>query len=264
EAERLRIFVPKGRLVYGVCDPFGLLKYGECFFNPTLEEGYSKIFNAEVLVFRNPCYHLGDIRKLRCVEADDRYKIYRDVIIFPTTGPRPHCDEMSSGDLDGDMYSVLWDERFVNSANIVEPFYISIQDDGTSTKNRRTTSSINELYERQKWFAFHSSNNSLGLINNTFLKYANKYGPEHPECTKIGALFNMSLDFGVFDEAHLKEVSRRINSLEWEKEEGEERVWQKLLKRGKNLRRNLMIDIGIVILVRIEDGLAIVQVLQIT
>ena len=36
-----------------------------------------------------------------------------DCIVFPTQGPRPHADEQSGGDLDGDEFFVTWDERLI-------------------------------------------------------------------------------------------------------------------------------------------------------
>lgn len=131
---------------------------------------------------------------------------------------------MSGGDLDGDMYSVLWDTRLVAALSPAEPFSFSIPGDDLITKSRRTTSAINELFERQKWFALHSSNNSLGQINSAFLKYAYRYGPLHPECVKIGVMFNMSLDSGVFDQTHLREISRRVNSADWDDATNEKAV----------------------------------------
>ena len=33
---KTRILVPQSRLVFGVCDPYGLLEENQCYFNPTL------------------------------------------------------------------------------------------------------------------------------------------------------------------------------------------------------------------------------------
>lgn len=63
----------------------------------------------EVMVVRNPCYHVGDIRVLKLVKHKAQYAHLSDCIIFPTKGHRPHADESSGGDLDGDMFFVSWD-----------------------------------------------------------------------------------------------------------------------------------------------------------
>jgi regulator of nonsense transcripts 1 len=64
---KLRVLVPKARVVFGVCDPYGELEYGEVFFKPSLPEGdFFEFSNAEyVVVGRNPCYHPGDVRILK-------------------------------------------------------------------------------------------------------------------------------------------------------------------------------------------------------
>lgn len=76
---------------------------------------------GKVIVARNPCYHPGDIRVLNAVALPAKYNYLREVIAFPTKGPRPHADEMSGGDLDGDKYFVCWDPDLVGSVCQVEP-----------------------------------------------------------------------------------------------------------------------------------------------
>lgn len=55
------------------------------------------------------------------------------------------------------------------------------------------------------------------------MKYANRYGPNHIECVKLGAMFNRALDRNIYDEVHLREVSRRVASATWEEDEEKER-----------------------------------------
>jgi hypothetical protein len=39
---------------------------------------------------------------------NERLKDYSDVIVFPIKGPRPHPDEITGGDLDGDQFFVTY------------------------------------------------------------------------------------------------------------------------------------------------------------
>ncbi len=61
-----------------------------------------------VLVTKNPCLYPGDIRKLEAIDVSMLRHCMRDCIVFPTVGPRPHSDEISGSDLDGDQYWVYW------------------------------------------------------------------------------------------------------------------------------------------------------------
>jgi hypothetical protein len=101
--QKCRIFIPKSRLLFGVCDPRGILKQGECCVRITHDEdGVARsLSGAFILVARNPCLHPGDLQKLRVV-ASAELEHLKDCIVFPVQGRRPAADMMSGGDLDGD------------------------------------------------------------------------------------------------------------------------------------------------------------------
>jgi RNA dependent RNA polymerase. len=103
EEQKCRILIPKSRLLFGVCDAWGVLKEGECAVKITLEENGlpMALKNCEVLVTRNPCLHPGDLQKFRVVERPELSHLV-DCIVFSTKGKRPAADMMSGGDLDGD------------------------------------------------------------------------------------------------------------------------------------------------------------------
>lgn len=103
DKRKSRIMVPNSRLVFGICDPWGVLKEGECAVKITSEaDGVPRALKGtEVIVTRNPCWHPGDLQKLRVVEKDELAHLV-DCIVFPTRGKRPSADMMSGGDLDGD------------------------------------------------------------------------------------------------------------------------------------------------------------------
>jgi len=65
-----------------------------------------------VVVGRNPSLHPGDLRLLKPTDVKTLHHL-EDVVVFSALGPRPACDEMSGGDLDGDIYFVIWDPKLI-------------------------------------------------------------------------------------------------------------------------------------------------------
>jgi len=59
EKIRSRMMIHKSRLLYGVCDPYGVLKEGQVHVRITTENGAATLINTSVLVVRNPCLHPG-------------------------------------------------------------------------------------------------------------------------------------------------------------------------------------------------------------
>ena len=101
--QKCRIMIPRSRLLFGVCDPTGILREGECAVKVTLDEdGQPRPLNGmEILVTRNPCLHPGDLQKFKVVAKPELAHLV-DCIVFSVKGRRPSADMMSGGDLDGD------------------------------------------------------------------------------------------------------------------------------------------------------------------
>lgn len=126
--EKARIFVSSGRWLMGCLDELGVLEQGQCFIqvsNPSLENCFLKhgsrfseikknleVIKGTVVIAKNPCLHPGDIRILEAVDAPELHHLH-DCLIFPQKGDRPHTNEASGSDLDGDLYFVTWDENLI-------------------------------------------------------------------------------------------------------------------------------------------------------
>ncbi|KAF1318618.1 Rna-dependent RNA polymerase1, partial [Globisporangium splendens] len=124
---RARIPITKGRTLMGVADFTSTLKYGEVFVQYTEKDEESDEYHAiildqtDVVIHRSPCHHPGDIRIVRCrSDVPAQLRSLKDCIVFPCDGPRPHPDECTGGDLDGDVFTVIWDERLIPKRENVE------------------------------------------------------------------------------------------------------------------------------------------------
>lgn len=133
---KARILVPRGAVLMGVLDEYGLLQHGEVFFclssecfDSRLADGNNGVGSfpttaTQVMVTRCPCFHPGDIRFLTAVtlpmlverasrrgmnvaDAERYYAMLKNVLLFPQHGPRPHTNEMSGGDLGEPQTSIV-------------------------------------------------------------------------------------------------------------------------------------------------------------
>ncbi len=116
DEQRCRILIPKSRLLFGVCDAWGVLREGECAVKITMDgNGQPQALKGmEILVTRNPCLHPGDLQKFKAVARDELAHLV-DCIVFSTRGRRPAADLMSGGDLDGDTCKYSKSEDYLSS-----------------------------------------------------------------------------------------------------------------------------------------------------
>ncbi|KAL6627250.1 hypothetical protein ACP70R_030976 [Stipagrostis hirtigluma subsp. patula] len=95
----------------GTTDPTGTLKREQvCVIHDNGQ------VSGEVLVYKHPGLHFGDIHRLTATRIDGLEKIVgnsRYAIFFPTCGPRSLADEMANSDFDGDMYWVSWNPQLL-------------------------------------------------------------------------------------------------------------------------------------------------------
>ncbi|EFC38028.1 predicted protein [Naegleria gruberi] len=130
----LRIPCYSSRRLYGIADPFGVLKEGQIFIQvSSLNDPKKKnVIENTVIVTKEPCLHRGDLRKLEAVNIPELNFLY-DVIVFPTKGSRPITNMIAGSDLDGDQYFACWDNELVESLVEFDPG--SFDDDYNETRS---------------------------------------------------------------------------------------------------------------------------------
>ena len=215
---KARILVPDGYYLFGVMDETHTLEEGEIFVQFSNSDGGEPTVLScpQVLVGRNPSLHPGDLRILKPRDVPALRHLV-DVLVFPSKGTRPHCNEMSGGDLDGDVYFVISD------SNLFPRFNYAPMDFCNKTKpeeNPPKDDTINdiiakmmEFYNKTKpeenpptdvtiddianFFVDYIKNDRLGMIANAHLVYADlsDEGVRCKECLKLAELHSIAVDF---------------------------------------------------------------------
>lgn len=186
DEQKCRILIPKSRLLFGVCDAWGVLRPGQCAVKVTMDgdgQPYA-LRGTKVLVTRNPCLHPGDLQKLDAVERPELAHLV-DCIVFPTTGRRPAADMMSGGDLDGDTFFVTWDPDIIPSTISQAAHYPGVREP------LRFTPITDD--DRLLYFAKYT-NASLGRVKNLYLRWARATNAMSPQCQELNRLFSQCVD----------------------------------------------------------------------
>ena len=63
--------MPDSALLMGVMDEAGVLNYGEVYvaINPDPSKDMPRVIKGKVVVAKNPCFHPGDVRRLKVQSA---------------------------------------------------------------------------------------------------------------------------------------------------------------------------------------------------
>ena len=177
---KARIYIKDSAYVIGIMDEFGILEYGQAFLH-IKRKNFDLILNNKCTIAKCPCLHPGDVRVLdfKCyIEGDsttEKYKIfekYENALIFPSRGKRPHPNECSGSDLDGDNYFVFYDkDLIINERYLSTPMNYSF----SLKPKKKDNIQIDDVIE---YFAEYTNLNNLGLIGDAHLALSDK-DPKH-------------------------------------------------------------------------------------
>lgn len=204
---KTRIFIPRARQMMGCLDETRTLEYGQVFvqfsagpahrhfgdsssFLPNNNglEHRRFIAKGKVLVAKNPCLHPGDLRVLMAVDVPALHHMF-DCVVFPQKGKRPHPNECSGSDLDGDVYFVCWDKDLIPRRQI-EPM------DYTAAPSTVLDHDVT-IEEVEEYFTNYILNDSLGIIANAHTVFADSENLKalSKPCLELAELFSIAVDF---------------------------------------------------------------------
>ncbi|KAI9075013.1 hypothetical protein K1719_043063 [Acacia pycnantha] len=192
---KARILVPQGRAMMGCLDETRTLEYGQVFVqysdNGSLSlfnDSVSYIVTGKVVVAKNPCLHPGDVRVLKAVNVPAlRHMV--NCVVFPQKGSRPHPNECSGSDLDGDIYFVCWDPELIPPRQIPPMDY-------TPAQSIQLDHDV-MMEEIEEYFANYIVNDSLGIIANAHTVFADRESNKAmaAPCIELAKLFSIAVDF---------------------------------------------------------------------
>lgn len=109
---KARIPVEDGYTLHGIMDETAFLKEGEVFCIVE-KAGKPSIIVGDVVITRSPALHPGDIQLAKAVNVPYRSPLLdlRNCVCFSQHGLRDLPSKLSGGDLDGDLYQILFDYR---------------------------------------------------------------------------------------------------------------------------------------------------------
>ncbi|KAG9526866.1 RNA-directed RNA polymerase, partial [Aureobasidium melanogenum] len=120
-----RIPVKNGVTLYGIMDETGHLKEGQIYVvtQSSPDEPRKVITKDKVIITRSPALHPGDIRIVEAVDVpeDSPLKYLRNCVVFSQHGNRDLPSQLSGGDLDGDLYNVIFEPTLMPQRDIAPP-----------------------------------------------------------------------------------------------------------------------------------------------
>ena len=203
----------------GVIDETRTLKHNEVFvriikpFSRKEEQDFT--LEGEVYVTKNPCLHPGDIKILKAVNNEVVYKNLShmiNVIVFSSledeNDKRPVQNQISGGDLDGDVYYVSWNKDIIDG--IIKRNVAPQEDPKYPVNNNKSeeniTGIINSNIILEKTISMDDvilshintmKNDLVPLISNLYLAHADNdlvHGPFNDKCRMLSDLFMVAID----------------------------------------------------------------------
>ncbi|KAH8884887.1 rna-dependent rna polymerase [Thozetella sp. PMI_491] len=192
---KARIPVPQGVTLFGVMDESGFLREGQVYFTYDSMQGRYVPCpgSCKVIVTRSPALHPGDVQLAHNILPPNGHPLrsLSNCIVFSQHGSRDLPSQLSGGDLDGDIYNIIWDPIAVNRVQMVfqpadyprvEPLEL----------DREVTSE-----DIANFFVDFMKTDHLGVIATRHMILADQKpeGTLDPLCVELAELHSAAVDF---------------------------------------------------------------------
>ena len=171
-------------------DETGFLQEGQVYCSTHNEAG-GQIITGNVVITRSPALHPGDVQCVSAVDVpqESPLRALHNVVVFSSYGERDLPSQLSGGDLDGDLYNIIYDndlypKRLAQAADYPAATPIDIG---------RTV----ERSDMTDFFVKFMENDNLGLIATLHQIIADQRpdGTFDPICIALAELHSTAVDF---------------------------------------------------------------------
>jgi hypothetical protein len=191
---KARIPVKDGYTLIGIMDETGILEEGQVFCIIE-EDGKARVINGKngrrIHITRSPALHGGDIQLAYAVNVpeDSPLMQLRNCICFSQKGSRDLPSMLGGGDLDGDLFHIIFDPNLQTS----EPLSPACYEKQSPQELDRNV----EILDMTNFFVDFMESDQLGRICNQHKITADQsdLGVNDPRCTKLAELASTAVDF---------------------------------------------------------------------
>jgi len=150
-----------------------------------------QLITGNVVITRSPALHPGDVQCVTAVDVptDSPLRALHNVVVFSSRGQRDLPSQLSGGDLDGDLYNIIYDnslypKQLAHPADYLTAVPIDI---GQTVERSDMTD----------FFIAFMENDNLGLIATLHQILADQHenGTFDPQCILLAELHSTAVDF---------------------------------------------------------------------
>ncbi|KAF2758120.1 RdRP-domain-containing protein [Pseudovirgaria hyperparasitica] len=187
---RARIPVAQGVTLYGIMDETGILREGEVYC-VTESDGARRVLAGQVAITRAPAMHPGDVQVVTAVDVPDESPLSHlyNCVVFSQHGSRDLPSQLSGGDLDGDLFSIVYDRRLLPRKTYLPADYPRVKalDIGREVQTEDMTD----------FFIDFMASDQLGRISNMHVQLADRHpeGTVNAQCIQLAELASTAVDF---------------------------------------------------------------------
>ena len=174
----------------GIMDESGVLQEGEIYC-PTHNETGPSLVTGNVVITRCPALHPGDVQCVTAVDVPEGnpLRALHNVVVFSSHGQRDLPSQLSGGDLDGDLYNVIYDDTLYPKRLSGPADYLTAPpiDIGRTVERSDMT----------EFFIQFMENDNLGLIAtlHQILADQSPKGTFDPLCIELASMHSTAVDF---------------------------------------------------------------------